>query len=408
MTDAISVDSTDFDNDGDFDIVAVASSVIRYYTNDGTGDFTEEDISNSANAMSVSNADMNNFAHTDIISTYATEIRWSAIALSDMFKGTIDDDIINPPFASGVDMNGDKYTDVISNSYEENGKIVWYESKSSKSFDKHIIDGDASYITITQAGDIDSDGNMDVVAGDVAGNIIIYKNDTAVTPVQTPPITAGDFTRDNENDTVTDNSTGLIWKDDDTVSIEIKTWDEAQSYCSVGWRLPTMTELNSISDKGRSDPSINSVFSNNNATVFWTSVPSQSDNTLAWGIDFNASNDKPDLVKLDSYHVRCVKGSSIEATLIRDDSQEVVLDKQHKLMWQDDVNVTATSRTWDDSIDYCNNLNSSGYTNWRLPNFNELTTITDRYKPFAEIAIKDAFIVKSLDVFWSSTSVVYD
>jgi len=54
------------------------------------------------------------------------------------------------------------------------------------------------------------------------------------------------------NDVVKDHITGLQWQDDVEAKTVMKTWSEAQNYCSDlgldggGWRLPTIQELQSI------------------------------------------------------------------------------------------------------------------------------------------------------------------
>jgi len=77
------------------------------------------------------------------------------------------------------------------------------------------------------------------------------------------------------------------------------------------------------------------------------------------------------------------------AKFLRDDNKSVVIDNVTKLMWQDDSDVKTTKRNWNDSISYCENLTLGGYTNWYMPNFNELYSIADKTKH--EPAISDIF-----------------
>jgi len=65
------------------------------------------------------------------------------------------------------------------------------------------------------------------------------------------------------------------------------------------------------------------------------------------------------------------------ASLIyRDDGNEIVYDCQRMLMWQDNGEVNTTALDWQGAINYCENLELAGYTNWHLPNVNELLSIT--------------------------------
>lgn len=61
----------------------------------------------------------------------------------------------------------------------------------------------------------------------------------------------------------------------------------------------------------------------------------------------------------------------------------LVLDKKLNLIWQDDPAVAKTKLTLEDAKTYCKNLKLSGQNNWRLPNYEELYSITDyaEYKP---------------------------
>jgi len=79
---------------------------------------------------------------------------------------------------------------------------------------------------------------------------------------------------------------------------------------------------------------------------------------------------------------------------------DIVKDSVTKLEWQDD-NITDTME-WQEAIEYCESLELGGYSDWRLPNINELKTIMDRsrYNP----AIVSAFEHTSSGIYWSSTT----
>ncbi len=72
------------------------------------------------------------------------------------------------------------------------------------------------------------------------------------------------------------------------------------------------------------------------------------------------------------------------------------------LTWQDDTDVGSVSKTWEEAIDYCENLSLAG-GNWRLPNIKELKSITDRINK-VNPSLKDGFSQKSTNYFWSSTT----
>ena len=124
-------------------------------------------------------------------------------------------------------------------------------------------------------------------------------------------VEAASFT-DNGNGTVTDSGTGLMWQQAEGGSM---TWDNALSYCeglSLGgnsdWRLPNVTELESITDDTRYNPAINTTyFPNANASEYWSSTTFANHTYDAWYVHFYYGYVNY-LNKSGSYYVRCVRG----------------------------------------------------------------------------------------------------
>jgi hypothetical protein len=69
-------------------------------------------------------------------------------------------------------------------------------------------------------------------------------------------------------------------------------------------------------------------------------------------------------------------------------------------MWQQDT--APNAYTWQQALSYCETLTLGGYSDWRLPNRNELQSIVDysRFNP----AIDPIFNVVSFPNYWSSTT----
>jgi hypothetical protein len=70
------------------------------------------------------------------------------------------------------------------------------------------------------------------------------------------------------------------------------------------------------------------------------------------------------------------------AAFIRDDSLNIVMDTTRNIIWQDDSVHTVSS--WESAINptaltnnKCANLSFANFSDWRLPNINELKTIID-------------------------------
>jgi len=127
---------------------------------------------------------------------------------------------------------------------------------------------------------------------------------------------------DNQNGTVTDNVTGLLWQQqDDGV---LRTWDEALNYCNTTfggntagiWRMPSIKELASLADKTKTWPGIDSTYFLN--TKFYNSYASSTSNagdyTTLWtmgGEDGAVGTGSPKTGTIGvngfGYYVRCVR-----------------------------------------------------------------------------------------------------
>lgn len=66
-----------------------------------------------------------------------------------------------------------------------------------------------------------------------------------------------------------------------------------------------------------------------------------------------------------------------------DNDDGTVTDNLTGLVWAKNANLPAGPRSWADALDYCNAMNSGsgtyGYTDWRLPNRNELQSLHGYY-----------------------------
>lgn len=132
-----------------------------------------------------------------------------------------------------------------------------------------------------------------------------------------------DFTRDDVNNTVTDNTTKLMWQDDDngTVTGTGMAWEAAITHCEAltlggydDWRLPNFNELYSIADRSTSNPSIDAAFINFEFAAtdyYWSSTSIVSQLDTAWVVHFGGGYSNVDptyATKSNINFVRCVRG----------------------------------------------------------------------------------------------------
>lgn len=131
---------------------------------------------------------------------------------------------------------------------------------------------------------------------------------------------------DNNNGTVTDNLTGLIWMKNANAFSGTKTWDQALSLAnnlkdpdyglsdgSVAgdWRLPNLKELLSLIDYGRSNPALPAghLFDNVQSSYpYWSSTTDADDPDLAWDVGIGMKGLAEGFDKAYSDYVWCVRG----------------------------------------------------------------------------------------------------
>jgi hypothetical protein len=145
------------------------------------------------------------------------------------------------------------------------------------------------------------------------------------------------------------------------------------------WRLPTMIEMFSIVEW--SDTAVpfldTSVFTGITSDSVWTSTPwAGSPETGAWVMGLGYLSTITTHPVSNRYRSFCVRGGASPASdthyLIADDT---VLDAYTGLVWERHASLDELDET--SAITYCDGLELSGETDWRLPSIGELSTLQD-------------------------------
>ena len=181
----------------------------------------------------------------------------------------------------------------------------------------------------------------------------------------------------------------------------------ALTYGGHEWRLPTAKEFLSLAYHDRDYPAaVNNFYFRNMGSdfyVYWTATP-----VVGEGYEGKFWSFYPDsaMVSIASYTaadeltVTCVSGEeygkpgTFEVKNIG--GKDVVFDSATNLMWQ---KTPVSEKKWAEALEYCTSLEYAGYTDWRVPNKNELLTLVD----YSKVGPASSFPEMISEEFWSST-----
>ena len=132
----------------------------------------------------------------------------------------------------------------------------------------------------------------------------------AITALSAPPITAATRCYPPQRYVLTatevfDAKTGLTWQRQFDPSG--RAWAGAKSFCTGGFRLPSVKELFTIVDGTRELPAIDlNVFPGTPGEIFWSSTPDLALASDAWAVRFHNGSVRTG-PKASLYLVRCVR-----------------------------------------------------------------------------------------------------
>jgi len=265
------------------------------------------------------------------------------------------------------------------------------------------------------------------------------------------------FTK-NEDGTVVDNNTGLIWQE--IPSSDEYSWQESIDYVNdleLGgyddWRVPTVKELYSIADFSKGWPYLDTnYFSLASGEItkdeqFWSSnyyvgITVEGQDDAAFGVNAVTGHIKayaaggnmeemgempemempteetsntentppPPTTSADGTmdnpmkkYVRAVRGNdSYGVNDFVDNEDGTVTDEATELMWLQADN--GETMDWENALEYAKTSEYAGYTDWRLPNVKELQSIVDYSK--SPSATEEENIGAAIDEIFTCTPTI--
>ena len=170
------------------------------------------------------------------------------------------------------------------------------------------------------------------------------------------------------------------------------------------WRVPNPNELLTIVNINTYNPATNSNFTEmptSQSIYFWTSKEYKDNTKYAYYFNPFYGFYRFSGTKTDTYKVLCVSGNEIKKGVFTSqtiNSKVVVTDSTTGLMWQKEY---ATDKTWQQALKYCEDSTYAGYSDWRLPNKNELASLLNHDKSGAPYS---DFPDMPSRYFWSSST----
>lgn len=219
----------------------------------------------------------------------------------------------------------------------------------------------------------------------------------------------------NNNGTINDNVTGLMWQQTDGGEMTIENaFIYANNLVLAGfsdWRLPSPKESFSILNHQNNNPALSTTyFTNNNAGYWWTNTYQVGDNTKVWTTNAGGGiGNKPKSETISAggtfkFHARCVRDLATPTTIANhftDNGDGTITDNLTQLIWQKIPNTNVV--TWENAIAYAESLSLANATDWRLPNIKELESLND--ESLTNPSVNQAFFsISGSKNYWSSTS----
>ena len=188
LGDARGICNGDFDNDGDQDIMAIGGFYMDWYVNDGTGHFEARVLREGLSRIQVSagiylaTADLDSDGDDDAVFTERSgdKLGWIENLGGGNFAKRAISFLEDAYGCDPVDFDGDGDMDVVASNLN-GGSIYWYENNGAQVFAQRTVNTTYRTPYEVRALDYDSDGDMDVLSASysslqVIGKVLIHRN----------------------------------------------------------------------------------------------------------------------------------------------------------------------------------------------------------------------------------------
>lgn len=219
----------------------------------------------------------------------------------------------------------------------------------------------------------------------------------------------------NNNGTITDTVTGLMWQQVDGGEMTI---ENAITYCDnlvlggySDWRLPIPIEAFSILNHQNNNPAMNTnFFTSTGAEYWWTSIFEWNSTTKVWctnaggGIGNHPKTETISAGGTKKFHARAVRNINTPTTITNhfvDNGDGTITDNLTQLIWQKIPNTSTL--TWEQALVYAEELSLGGTSDWRLPNIKELQSLNNELATNPSV-FYPYFGNLGVHFYWSSTS----
>ncbi|WP_405566068.1 FG-GAP-like repeat-containing protein [Polaribacter sp. Asnod6-C07] len=245
--------SADVDNDGDNDIIVGEKdkSILKFFRNDGLGNFAESIIASSVYCSDIDLGDIDNNGTIDIVVSGDNDYSQNSL---NIFMSSISNNQNNPVFNKIFidqqslqsivlgDINNDSYLDIVGTVYHPSGdgdQILYYLFNGNQFENQVAIESPGNLGSLDKnasLGDLNNDGKLDIISTDYLNSTVKYFINSSTLSI--------DKITDNKNsyfNIYPNPSSGYInWNSE-------LNFSEIQIYNTIGKEVHKINKINPIS-----------------------------------------------------------------------------------------------------------------------------------------------------------------